>query len=420
MVASRKDDHARFTTLFVPQAWTGNPTAEVAAPATDEAPAPGGPVEQLSSIGVFGDEEVTGRARVALNPAAVDLEPGDILVCRTTDPSWTPLFLMAEALVIDTGGQMSHGAIVARELGVTCVINTLTGTRDIPDGAHITVNGTTGVVTIHATTPGADHAPDGAGWGKIGAVSDLHVERGGAGEATLLLLHGMGGSGAVWQGLTPLLDASWTWVAPDLPGHGHSASPERYTFEAMAQAVAGVLQPGRPVAVLGHSLGGVVALALAAGFFSLPVTAVAGVGIKVRWTEQELAGAVGVAAKPPRVFETREEAADRALKIAGLDGLLAPGAPIPDRLVIGTGGGWRPTFDQRALVIGAPDMTGLLAILADRGIPVTLAAGEHDPMSPQDHLRDLVSAPVVLPGRGHSPHVEDPRALLPLIERLRG
>lgn len=151
VVAERKADHARYKTLDVPQAWTGNPSASAAAPKAEDAPQAG--VEQITGIGVFGDEEVSGRARVALDPAAVDLEPGDVLVCKTTDPSWTPLFLVAEALVIDTGGQMSHGAIVARELGVPCVINTLTGTRDIPDGAHVTVNGTTGVVTIHQTTP---------------------------------------------------------------------------------------------------------------------------------------------------------------------------------------------------------------------------------------------------------------------------
>ena len=151
VVIDRKADHARYKTLDVPQAWTGNPTAPVAVAKAPEAPTAG--VEQLTGIGVFGDEEVSGRARVALDPASVDLEAGDILVCKTTDPSWTPLFLVAEALVIDTGGQMSHGAIVARELGVPCVINTLTGTRDIPDGAHITVNGTTGVVTIKQVEP---------------------------------------------------------------------------------------------------------------------------------------------------------------------------------------------------------------------------------------------------------------------------
>ncbi|HTI75771.1 MAG TPA: PEP-utilizing enzyme, partial [Mycobacterium sp.] len=151
VVAERKANHAEYQTLDVPQAWTGNPSAAVATPKAADQPVAG--VERITGIGVFGDAEVSGRARVALDPATVDLEPGDVLVCRTTDPSWTPLFLVAEALVIDTGGQMSHGAIVARELGVPCVINTLTGTRDIPDGAHVTVNGTTGVVTIRATTP---------------------------------------------------------------------------------------------------------------------------------------------------------------------------------------------------------------------------------------------------------------------------
>jgi pyruvate,water dikinase len=101
----------------------------------------------VKGIGVVGGE-VTGRARIVHDPRTADLAQGDVLVCPTTDPSWTPLFMLAEALVIDTGGAMSHGAIVARELGVTCVINTVTGTRDIPEGATVTVNGTTGVVTV--------------------------------------------------------------------------------------------------------------------------------------------------------------------------------------------------------------------------------------------------------------------------------
>ena len=88
---------------------------------------------ELRGIGIVGDK-VTGRARVIHDPNDADLEPGDILVCVTTDPSWTPLFMLADALVIDTGGAMSHGAIVARELGVTCVINTVTGTREIQTG----------------------------------------------------------------------------------------------------------------------------------------------------------------------------------------------------------------------------------------------------------------------------------------------
>jgi phosphoenolpyruvate synthase/pyruvate phosphate dikinase len=112
-----------------------------------DAPSSAEKVTRLQGIGVVG-RQVTGRARVVSDPSACEFEDGDILVCSMTDPSWTPLFLLADALVIDTGGQMSHGAIVARELGVCCVINTVSGTRDIPEGATITVDGSTGVVEI--------------------------------------------------------------------------------------------------------------------------------------------------------------------------------------------------------------------------------------------------------------------------------
>jgi pyruvate,water dikinase len=148
VVAERRERHDRYQGLALPPSWTGDPEPVVVAPpSADDEPAPA--VAALNGIGVVG-ERVTGRARVVFDPMDADLDDGDILVCRTTDPSWTPLFMLAEALVIDTGGAMSHGAIVARELGVTCVINTVTGTRDIPDGATITVDGSTGTVEIEA------------------------------------------------------------------------------------------------------------------------------------------------------------------------------------------------------------------------------------------------------------------------------
>jgi pyruvate,water dikinase len=82
-----------------------------------------------------------------------DLQPGEILVCRTTDPSWVSLFLAASAVVIDIGGQLSHGAIVARELGIPCVVNTRDGTRRIRTGDALRVDGTTGQVTIANPVP---------------------------------------------------------------------------------------------------------------------------------------------------------------------------------------------------------------------------------------------------------------------------
>jgi phosphohistidine swiveling domain-containing protein len=145
LVVARKADHDYFQNLDVPDRWVGNPVPmESAPPVVEDRRVVG----ELTGIGVCGGE-VTGTARVVFDPDHADLDEGDILVCPTTDPSWTPLFMLAEALVIDTGGVMSHGAIVARELGVTCVINSKHGTRDIPDGARITVDGASGRVIIH-------------------------------------------------------------------------------------------------------------------------------------------------------------------------------------------------------------------------------------------------------------------------------
>jgi pyruvate,water dikinase len=91
----------------------------------------------------------TGIARVILHPDHPEgLEPGDILVAPITDPAWTPLFVTAGAVVVDVGAQASHAVIVARELGIPCVVSVTDGTRRIVDGAHISVDGDTGTVTI--------------------------------------------------------------------------------------------------------------------------------------------------------------------------------------------------------------------------------------------------------------------------------
>jgi pyruvate,water dikinase len=96
---------------------------------------------------------VEGIARVVLDQShADDLNDGDVLVCHTTDPSWSTLFLVSSAVVIDVGSAMSHGAIVARELGIPCVINTRTGTTTIATGSRIRVDGATGVVDIVDST----------------------------------------------------------------------------------------------------------------------------------------------------------------------------------------------------------------------------------------------------------------------------
>jgi phosphohistidine swiveling domain-containing protein len=91
----------------------------------------------------------TGRARVILDPGdPTALEPGDVLIAPITDPAWTPLFVPAAAVVVNVGAQVSHAVIVSRELGIPCVVSVLDATERIPDGALVTVDGTTGTVTL--------------------------------------------------------------------------------------------------------------------------------------------------------------------------------------------------------------------------------------------------------------------------------
>jgi pyruvate,water dikinase len=95
--------------------------------------------------------QVTGTARVLLDLSDPSrLEPGDILVAPSTDPSWTPLFLAAGGVVTNIGAVGTHAVIVSRELGIPCVPSIADATRRIPDGATITLDGSLGTVTIDA------------------------------------------------------------------------------------------------------------------------------------------------------------------------------------------------------------------------------------------------------------------------------
>ena len=90
-----------------------------------------------------------GRARVILDCSdPMALEPGDVLVAPSTDPSWTPLFVPAAAVVVDVGAALSHAIIVSRELGIPCVVSATDATRRIPDGALVRVDGRSGMVTL--------------------------------------------------------------------------------------------------------------------------------------------------------------------------------------------------------------------------------------------------------------------------------
>jgi pyruvate,water dikinase len=91
---------------------------------------------------------IDGRARVILDMADADVEPGDILVTAHTDPSWSPLFVAVAGLVTEVGGRMTHGAVIAREYGLPAVVGVARATELIRDGQHIRVHGTDGYVEL--------------------------------------------------------------------------------------------------------------------------------------------------------------------------------------------------------------------------------------------------------------------------------
>jgi rifampicin phosphotransferase len=98
---------------------------------------------------------VRGQARVVLDPVGAHLEPGEILVAPSTDPGWTPLFLTAAGLVMEMGGAMSHGSVVAREYGIPAVVGVDGASVRIKTGQTIEVDGARGVVRIVEEEPEA-------------------------------------------------------------------------------------------------------------------------------------------------------------------------------------------------------------------------------------------------------------------------
>jgi phosphohistidine swiveling domain-containing protein len=157
-IAQRRATRAQQLAFRLPATFTGMPAAETHATATE----PGdGPTVLSAAGGSTG--VVEGRARIVLDAhAELDLEADDVLVCRATDPSWTSLMTLAAALVIDNGGATSHGAIVAREIGIPCVIGLGDATSRLCEGDRIRVDGDNGTVTVLQRANQAatvEHAP---------------------------------------------------------------------------------------------------------------------------------------------------------------------------------------------------------------------------------------------------------------------
>jgi pyruvate,water dikinase len=142
LVGRRKAAFRSYHALTPPRVLTSDGEAVAGAYRRDDVPA-GALVGLAVSAGT-----VEGRARVVLDMAQADLDPGDILVTAHTDPSWSPLFVAIAGLVTEVGGLMTHGAVIAREYGLPTVVGVEHATRLIRDGQRIRVNGTDGYVEV--------------------------------------------------------------------------------------------------------------------------------------------------------------------------------------------------------------------------------------------------------------------------------
>jgi rifampicin phosphotransferase len=91
---------------------------------------------------------VEGTVRVVFNPHGTQLEPGEILVCPGTDPAWTPLFLAAGGLIMEVGGMMTHGSVVAREYGIPAVVGVNQATQRLQTGDRVRLDGSNGRIEI--------------------------------------------------------------------------------------------------------------------------------------------------------------------------------------------------------------------------------------------------------------------------------
>lgn len=146
LVSRRRVEYERNKTVVLPEYSRGRPV-----PLSMDEAAGQGDVEVLSGIAVS-PGRASGPARVISDPRkSAEIEPGEILVAPVTDAAWTPLFVTAGALVVDVGGPLSHGSIVAREYGIPGVLNVGVATKLIETGQRITVDGYEGKVYLHPT-----------------------------------------------------------------------------------------------------------------------------------------------------------------------------------------------------------------------------------------------------------------------------
>ncbi|MEZ5751861.1 MAG: alpha/beta hydrolase [Paracoccaceae bacterium] len=242
-----------------------------------------------------------------------------------------------------------------------------------------------------------------------------HVDRGGTGRDLVVLLHGLAATGAVWHRVASrVAQQGRRWVAPDLRGHGGSASDGPFWIGQHAADIAALIadEDRAHVHLLGHSFGGALAAMLGKRPFAA-ASARGRLGVKTDWPETDVAFSHALAAKPARRFATRGEAEERYLKAAGLHGLVGADAPEAARGVRAVGDAWETTIAPGVFACAGPSTEDILRAVR---CPLRLATGTEDPMTNAATLRAIDPGTVFLPGLPHNAHVVAPDSVAALLE----
>lgn len=240
--------------------------------------------------------------------------------------------------------------------------------------------------------------------------------------ADIFLAHGLGANGAVWQTSIPQFSAltSGSVVSIDLPGHGEGPSLSDYSLGEFTAALSSQISArhdrSRPLIVIGHSLGGTLALMLATHFFSVKPARVFAVGVKVNWTKDELERFEKLADRPTKTFGSADDAKAFFARVAGLTEAQAATVDLTSG-VRSTDDQWRLAQDPGTNIITPPPMTEFVSLAK---CPFHLACGTEDQMVNVEQLRKFDPSAVAFPQAGHNVMVETPGALLDWVKGATG
>lgn len=243
----------------------------------------------------------------------------------------------------------------------------------------------------------------------------LWFREGGEGGPRSVLLHGLGANADVWLPLAEHLQGRW--IAPDLRGHGRSPHGAPYGYASFAGDVADLLGQDEEVTIVGHSMGGAVAMALATGWYGVRVRKVIAFGVKIHWVAAELEKLRALARTPARLFETRAEAIERYLKVSGLYGLVDPASPLAAGGIREEDGKFMVAADPLTCTAAGPDMQTMVNAMQ---APLRLGGASNDPVANVADMRAFDANPYVFEGAGHNVQVERPEELWRFIRAELG